>query len=657
MKPRPVGKSFLREARVDPEAAEPRAESRLERGEVAGAGRHGAPTLGIQQTMCLQTMSSANQSQTHVPESVSVKRSDPIYNAHSYLTKVPVAAIEPFILAFTEPGDTVLDLFAGSGLAGVAAAIHGRSAVLRDISVLGRHIGSNYLNLVDRAELRRVGMAAVAESSTRVGPVYEVPCARCNQPGVLSRTVWTMVYECPGCKRGINFYRALEKAEWSKRAMRCSHCSEPFAARNARRIGEEPVFDTVACGCAPKLMDQAHYEPSHPSFDGLTLPDVPIEETRQMFQASALARNNLRSTSAFFSPRNLAALAALWESINQVSPKELRDKLRFAFTAILTRASKRYQWSRKRPLNAANANYYVAPVFYEWNVYDLFERKLEAVARSDDVIRERMAAHGVMEKPKVEYQLGSAEELPLGEESIDYVFTDPPFGSNIFYSDMSLFQEAWLGQLTEHSREAVVDRTRNGNSVRTAERYEELIANALRECHRVLKPGGWLSLVFSNSSGKMWGVVQRAVEAAGFVLDPDAITVLDKGQRSVKGLASGFENVVTADLVFSMQKRSAADRISHPMAPPEDALDIAVADALRDADHPTPTHVYLGVVRDYLRRRWDVSDLDIAAIGPALTRRGYEVDRSSGRLARQESSDASTSVGAESYSATGSGTS
>jgi 16S rRNA G966 N2-methylase RsmD len=49
--------------------------------------------------------------------------------------------------------------------------------------------------------------------------------------------------------------------------------------------------------------------------------------------------------------------------------------------------------------------------------------------------------------------------LHLADESVHYVFTDPPFGSNIFYGDMSLFHEAWLGRMTDKSREAVVNTT------------------------------------------------------------------------------------------------------------------------------------------------------------------------------------------------------
>ena len=93
----------------------------------------------------------------------------------------------------------------------------------------------------------------------------------------------------------------------------------------------------------------------------------------------------------------------------------------------------------------------------------------------------------------VQYLLASANALQVEGKSIDYVFTDPPFGSNIFYSDMNLFQEAWLGTFTDHSVEAVVDRSGDLARRRTAERYEQLLVSALQECHRVLKPDGHLS--------------------------------------------------------------------------------------------------------------------------------------------------------------------
>ncbi len=565
-----------------------------------------------------------------VPVEVAVKRSDPVYNAHAYLTKIPVTAIVPFIEAFTEPGDVVLDLFAGSGMTGVAAAIAGRRAVLRDIAVLGRHIGRGYVDLVDGTRLRAAGRRAIERAQWRLGYPYRVACRACGGPGELSRTTWSVVFACARCEHPVNFYDAFRATGWVKRGLRCPHCDEPVDTRRAERRGETPVLDTVACPCARTLRDQPPAPPAFVPPHDLTPPAQPIGPERQMFQASALGKHGLRSTADFFSPRNLYSLEALRQEILALGDERLTHKLLFAFTAILTRASKRYQWHPKRPLNASNANYYIAPVYYEWNVFDLFARKLEAVRRADDEIRRGRAARSVTGPIEVDYEVGSADALDVEDAGVDYVFCDPPFGSNIFYSDMNLFQEAWLQEITDHDREVVVDRS----GARTAERYERLLTGALREAHRVLKPGGWVSMNFSNSSGALWALGERAIREAGFVLDSEAISVLDKGQRSVKELASGFENIVTADLVLSMRKGDAAARTHTFAQAPPGALGRAVDDALGAVPAPTPTRIYLEVVRAFLWHGWDAGDLNIAALGPELRARGYEVHPGSGRLHR-----------------------
>lgn len=565
-----------------------------------------------------------------LPDEISVKRSDAVYNAHAYLTKVPVTAIAPFIEAFTERGELVLDMYAGSGMTGVAAAMVGRRAEVRDISALGQHIGSNYVNLVDPEAFRAAAKLVTTGAKAKLDDVYATPCARCSQVGELIRTVWSFVYKCKHCDGPVTYYEAYKASNWVKESMQCPTCEEPLTTRGAERTAEVPVLDTISCACAKKFIDQQHTDPIHPaSLDGLSYPDVPIGADRQMFQASALSRHGLLTTAAFFSTRNLAVLAALREQIVAVEDEAIRGKLLFAFTAVLARASKRYQWHPKRPLNAANQNYYIAPVFYEWNVYELFERKIAAALRSDSLVRETMAERGVQAAPEVSYRIGSADTLDLTDKSVDYVFTDPPFGSNIFYSDMNLFQEAWIGSLTDHADEAVVDRSGNGAQRRTAERYERLIRDSLKEAHRVLKDRGWLSLVFSNSSGAMWALVQRAVQDAGFVVEQ--ATILNKGQRSVKGLASGFENVVTVDLILSMRKASSGEVAAVKHAP-EGAVEVAVRDVLERDASPTPSHVYLAVVRDYLSQRWDVADLHIEEIAVALERLGYSVDSSSGQI-------------------------
>lgn len=575
-----------------------------------------------------------------VPQDVEVKRSDPVYMAHAYLTKVPVPAIQPFIEIFTKPGDIVLDLFAGSGMTGVAAATLHRRARLFDISVLGQHIGQGYMNLVDSEVLRTTASKVISQTYSRLDGLYETACSRCDRQATLAKAVWSFIVRCGDCEDPVSFYRALEAADWRKDEIECPSCGARVTSRCAR-IGEAPCVDFVDCTCSRTQVEQ-DWAPSRvvPSLAGLAYPDLPIDASRQMYVASALGRHGMTSTAAFFSTRNLVALATLRDEIEQVDDVQIRQKLLFGFTAILARASKRYQWSKARPLNAANANYYVAPVFYEWNVLDLFDRKIDAVIKANNWILSRRQTATLFEGGEVDvtYQLASAVALPLADQSIDYVFTDPPFGSNIFYSDMNLFHEAWLGATTAPNDEAVVDRVRTSELYRSADRYKQMLTDALRECRRVLKPDGYLSMVFGNSTGSVWSLVQRAVTQAGFVIEPTLISTLDKGQRSVKGLASGFENVATIDLIITMRLRR-DDDIAEVRQPSREEVRAATATLAGTAVSDTPSHLYVELLRHGLRKDWDLGAMDLRDVTATLLSNGYEVDGKTGRLVRPAAED------------------
>jgi len=344
----------------------------------------------------------------------------------------------------------------------------------------------------------------------------------------------------------------------------------------------------------------------------------------------------MTETANFFSPRNAIALLELWRAISCVKEDRVRKKLRFAFTAILPRASRRYQWSPKRPLNAQNQTYYIAPIYYEWNVFELFQRKVAAALRADrDLFEGTRSLFRTASGGDVSYELASADRLAhLADESSDYVFTDPPFGSNIFYSDMSLFQEAWLGETTDNSSEAVVYTTgkqKNG----AAERYELLLRQAFGEAYRVLKPGRFMSVVFGNSSGRIWGLVQRALRDAGFKATPAHVAVLDKGQRSVKGLSSGSEGVVTVDLIVTVQKPRSR-RLAKDVSPLSDGdatslIHEAIAD-LSGKDSKNPSHVYARILTKAIQKHLTLDDLHLSDVLVALRQAGYQVDPKSGLL-------------------------
>lgn len=572
-----------------------------------------------------------------VREELLVGRGDPVYMAHGYLTKVPVPAIVPFIEAYTGPGDVVVDPFAGSGMTGVAAAALGRRARLFDVSVLGQHIGRNYVNLVDRDRLVKAADQVVRATRERLADVYGVECQACGRTAQLVKTIWSYLVSCSGCSQPVSYYRAMERAGWSKREMKCPHCGTGVVSRN-ERVGEVAEVDSINCACSSKQREQ----PASPSnagidLDRLSYPRVEITPDRQMYKAQALGRSGLTTIASYYAPRNLAVLTVLHEQISRVDNPSIRQKLLFVFTSILTRASKRYQWSPIRPLNAANANYYVASVFYEWNVFDLFERKVEAMIRSDDWLRS-MRSDDTLFGPgqfdlDVTYERASAESVPLPDASADYVFTDPPFGSNLFYADMALFQEAWLDGFTDVHQEAVVDR--GTKKQRSASRYEQMLTKALSECRRILKPGGRISMVFGNSTGSVWSLVQRSIQNAGLVVEPDQLVVLNKGQRSVKGLASGFEHVATLDLIMTMVP-DGDERTAFIIPPREMVIEATRAAAAEGGLMTSPSHIYLELLRRGMREHWDLSELDLRLVTQTLLSDGWRVDESTGFL-RNES--------------------
>ena len=572
-----------------------------------------------------------------IPELIVVPRTDAIYNCHSYLTKVPIGAIQPFIEAFTAPGELVADLFAGSGMTGLAALKSNRRAHVSDIAELGKHIATGLLINVPGDCVRDAAETVVRMAKKRVGSLYDTRRSSDAAHREMIRTIWSFTYKCPNCGEQLAYYEAFLAVGGVPRA--CEACGEAFSRRSWPR-GKDIPMAVVVEGEGGKQVTQTVSDVDRRRIREAGrdqrldhLPSLSIDEDREMFSRSGLGRSGLTETGKFFSSRNAIALLELWQAIENLSDSKLRKKLKLAFTAILPRASKRYQWSPQRPLNAQNQTYYIAPVYFEWNVFELFKRKVEAVIRANSSLHGEGDLFAESDSMSVTYEIASADELlHLDAESVDYIFTDPPFGSNIFYSDMNLFQEAWLGDVTDRRKEAVVFTTGKKKN-HSAERYEDLLRSAFSEACRVLKPGRHMSVVFGNSKGSMWGLVQRAIRDAGFMPSPTHVAILDKGQRSVKGLASGTEGVVTVDLILTVQKPTAEESIEDAKHWENGDASQLIEAAIQKLDTKrarNPSHVYAGVLREAIQRNMSLDNLHLSDVLLALRSAGFSINAKTG---------------------------
>lgn len=598
--------------------------------------RHVSDLYSFKNNRLIEVLKLVKAKKLLLPDTITAPRTDPLYNCHSYLTKVPVGAIKPFIEAFTERGDTIADIFAGSGMSGLAALSLGRNAKLSDISALGQHIAQGYLQDVSEESLKKAGDEVIETARKAIGDLYNTRRATDQDKQVMIRTVWSFTYVCPSCESEMVFYDALD--EKSKAPATCSHCDEKFVKRLWGRADDVPVR-VVVSGENGKQAEQGVAEFDLKKIKKASkdkrlanIPSEAIEQHREMYSRSGLGKAGMTQTKMFFSDRNAIALLELWTAINSIKNRKIKQKLRFAFTAILPRASKRYQWSAKRPLNAQNQTYYIAPVYYEWNVFELFNRKVNASIKANKTL---FANENSQENGNVTYTLVSADKLKhLDDASIDYIFTDPPFGSNIFYSDMNLFHEAWLGKTTKYKNEAVVHTTgkRKKNAV---ERYETLLRDSFIEACRTLKPGKYMSVVFGNSSGSIWGLVQRALREAGFKAAPAHVAILDKGQRSVKGLSSGSEGVVTVDLVMTVQKPLKNEPANDGRVLANGDKDKLIKEAIKELSNDEakdPSHVYARILRKAIQKHLILDDLHLGDVLIALRNSGYGIDKKTGKL-------------------------
>ena len=148
--------------------------------------------------------------------------------------------------------------------------------------------------------------------------------------------------------------------------------------------------------------------------------------------------------------------------------------------------------------------------------------------------------------------------MPIPDVTVDYVFVDPPFGKNIPYSDLALVVERWHGVTTAMAEEATEDEFKG----RGLDEYAELMLRCFAEFFRVLKPGRWMTVEFSNHSNDVWLRIQNALASAGFVVADTR--VIDKGQLSFRQVTA--ENAVKHDLVISAYKPAEATERSFQIA-------------------------------------------------------------------------------------------
>ena len=531
------------------------------------------------------------------------------FRAHSYHTKVPVEGLTRLVEYYTDAGDVIADPFCGSGQTGVAAMLTGRHAIVSDLSPAAVHIARGYTTKVDASMVRIIGnkvIDALAELEHDLYNAYE---------GRVEYRVWSDVYACPDCNREILFWDAGvdETTGQVITDVRCLAGHGPYSKNTLTWLRSVPVQENVSVPDRRKRLvtdiadiDRSDFDPPRSDFPWW-YPTTPWEPWREMWRGQHQALG-INTAADFYTDRNLYALSALWHEIGTIEDEHVQAALRFTFTAVVNRASRRYQWHPTRPTNVLSSTMYVAALNYEFNVFSLFRRKLSTIA---DLYEQTWTAPG-----SCEVRQGSATSLDwLPDESIDYVFTDPPFGSNIFYADSSFLWEAWLDEQTDVAAEAVVNkRVKADRGGTNLDGYESLMAESMTEIARVLRPNAWASLQFHNSDDAVWSSIQRSVEDAGFNIG--STVIMDKGQLSFKALRheGKGEKVANFDLVMHLHSDGTPDGARSTISRDDVAAELKRYMTDAPPSRRTTPSLHSIVMRYLLAERGDLNGWSFASV-------------------------------------------
>ncbi|WP_270838225.1 DNA methyltransferase [Mitsuokella multacida] len=499
---------------------------------------------------------------------VSEGKTNPIYMAHTYHTKVPHKAIMQYILHYTKPGDIVLDGFCGTGMTGVAAQScdtpdyeiesklktlsytpkwGARKAVLNDLSPAATFIAANYNADIDAFKFVEAANGVLDKVNKEVEWVYTTTPEKADgflpdTKGIINYTIWSDVFICPSCGEEFVYWDvAVDEKGNMRKEQHCPHCHAIIKKSKCERAKElyyNRALDKTSSFAkqVPVLINYTvggkKYNKKPDDHDLELLEKVkefsssttdywyPTDEVPHGVKTSDPINLGITNVNLFYTDRNLYVLSVLWEEARKTN---YRNQIWFCITSVLIKtASKLHNIGLKNgKINLAGAMpnaLFIPSMLAERNIITLLRGKIKDITPVFS-----------FKKSNDNYVIstGSSTDLRMvPDNSIDYIFVDPPFGDNLMYSELSFIWEAWLKVKTNNKDEAIINTVQK----KGVHEYQELFKQCFNEFYRCLKPGRWITVEFHNSKNSVWMAINEAIQSSGFIIS--YVKTLDKGQGS-----------------------------------------------------------------------------------------------------------------------------
>ena len=512
---------------------------------------------------------------------VTVGKNSVIYNAHSYHTKVPHPAIMRYILHYTQPGDILIDAFSGTGMSGVAATLCGkpdnetkyiieneylklfnklpvwgkRKCINSDLSPLASHISAVYNNGNIKTLLDEISVV-IKSLEEDLSYLYETDIDGSTYK--VNYFIWTSVIVCEVCNNISDYfdiaYQHDNLSNFKRLAtVTCPYCKSErksnalplYFTTNYNQIIKKPL-QTAKLNLAAlsyfknrtkkikktNINDESLNELVHTLLNDCSIPVISNPDGVNLGQA--LKSHGYKYLFQFYPERTLLVIDKFLKLCRDIDS----NLPLFILTSALPKLTKLNRYMPEhggRALVGPRANtLYVPPLFVENNAIEQIKFQFKKIAKAINVDGKNLI------------QVCSATKIEIKDNSIDYIFTDPPFGGNIMYSELNLLSESWLRLTTNNKCEAIT----NKFQLKSVLEYQGIMTDCFKEYYRVLKPGKWITVEFSNSSASVWNSIQFAIRKAGFIIV--SVDILNKERPGFVGMIG--PNAVKEDLAITCLK-------------------------------------------------------------------------------------------------------
>ena len=385
-----------------------------------------------------------------------------IYKIHKYWARKPWYVINKYIKKYSNIGDTVLDPFCGSGATGLEALFEGRKFIGNDLNPSSIHIANATCNInVSVNDLLKEFDLLKNNIKKQIIDIY------------MSSTI------CPVCGSKLIYKHYYKGPKFNERTMGYAYCpkcsfKDKYHEMSIEDIENEKKYNNIKID---------HW--------------IPKNSFPQKFYKDRFSYKGISLVTDMFSHRNTFALSLILNEIEKIKNQDVKDMFMLAFTNTLLHVSK-LKGENVRPLSVNN--YWIPDDYIEENVWDRFENRFNLIIKGKREQKKRLE-NSLVIYSKESYDIKTKSALePMGTECVDYVFTDPPYGEAIQYSELSFLWNSWLNKEYKNEDEIIVNPVQGKKDID----FLDMLCKSIDNIYNALKPNAYFTLCFQNKDYSIW---------------------------------------------------------------------------------------------------------------------------------------------------------